>query len=809
MSTLPSIAKHRFNLDCDEIYIQSTNHDGIDFKFDTNGAVFHVPSGDIQTDGAIITNTQKSTDGTTISTIEDDGKYKIHKDVKFDSSQSIDFNNCSMSNVGGLNGELSTANIVSLNGYATADLELDNITSTQNTVKNRTENLTVNRMMISNNAGLLASGDFAQTKILRNDLTTQQAVVGDINLASGKRIKYDGVALELSSSSKLNTDLSNIGSAVVPEANIHSSITRDNEVNTATQDDLDLKLNLNLSNLGNAVIPEANIHASITRDNEVSNAVIGELSGKMNNDFSNINSGSTLPEANTHADIARLANPTFSGTVKVPTILSGTGQFLRVNGSTGALEKATPTDTDTNTQYDNTDFVDLSSNQTIAGIKNYTNTSNFFSGFNSLGTANVNLNRDSVINTQQVFNNAYVSGTTVEYCVKRGCSFKDSTETFAGAKVFNNTTATRFVNGLSIGDGTTDPSIVNASDAVSVNTFSSGGASREVFNVGQSTVTVGNSDTVNMLVKGSGDVFQGSAVTGSGLFARVGTLESTSANASALLDPAGNTRVSVLNSGVNFKNSSGTTRGGYNEATVPSFFFDSSNFNVFSPSGTTIFGMNASNTTDANISADMRCGVHIHETLRVDGNATMNGDVEVDSAKDFKKEGVAYGVYEQLAALTQTIADLTPSPWLSVADAGGSYSSGFQSHTTTGSGSGVSEVQVRYQKYIPKAGFVYYHIHMKGNVRKSNNSAMVSSSNMFILPSLYRPQKAVYVLANTDASSSAYHSSSAHIMISSTGYVQMRRKALSADPDGTDPQVDVVNLDLVHYYTDNDSNETW
>jgi len=374
MSTLPSIAKHRFNLDCDEIYIQSTNHDGIDFKFNTNGSVFHVPSGDIQTDGAIITNTQKATDGTTISTIEDDGKYKIHKDVKFDSSQSIDFNNCTMSNVGGLNGQLTTANIVSLNGYATADLEMDNITSTQNTVKNRTENLTVNRMMISNNAGLLASGDFAQTKILRNDLTTQQSVVGDLNLASGKRIKYDGVAVELSSASKLNADLSNIGSAVLPEANIHSSITRDNEVNTATQDDLDLKLNLNLSNLGNAVIPEANIHASITRDNEVSNAVIGELSGKMNNDFSNISSGSKLPEANTHADIARVASTvpkaggTFSGSVHMadgltipPTEIiertQAVGNNLEYCKSLGCLLGCTPSS---------------NNDQSVAGTKTFT-----------------------------------------------------------------------------------------------------------------------------------------------------------------------------------------------------------------------------------------------------------------------------------------------------------------------------------------------------------------------------------------------------------------------------------------------------
>jgi len=53
MSNLPSIAKHRFNIDADEIHIGSGNHDGIDFKFNTHGAIFDVPTGGIKSSGGI------------------------------------------------------------------------------------------------------------------------------------------------------------------------------------------------------------------------------------------------------------------------------------------------------------------------------------------------------------------------------------------------------------------------------------------------------------------------------------------------------------------------------------------------------------------------------------------------------------------------------------------------------------------------------------------------------------------------------------------------------------------------------------
>ncbi len=296
-------------------------------------------------------------------------------------------------------------------GYAHLDAEIDALTLSTNSALTRTQGFTTNKILRSNGAGLIEEASFDTDKCLRNDLNTQQSVNGDLNLASGKRIKYNGVAVELSSSAKLNTDLSNIGSAVVPEANIHPSITRDNEVNTATQDDLDLKLNLNLSNLGNAVIPEANIHASITRDNEVSTAVIGELSGKMNYDLSNIYSGATLPEANTHADIARVASTvpksggTFTGSVHMadgltipPTeIIERTqaiGNDIEYCKSVGCLLGCTPSS---------------NNDQSVAGTKTFTdNTPLTLSGLTASqvvvldGSKNVTTSADNLISASEL-----------------------------------------------------------------------------------------------------------------------------------------------------------------------------------------------------------------------------------------------------------------------------------------------------------------------------------------------------------------------------------------------------------------------
>lgn len=123
------------------------------------------------------------------------------KITKFEAT--IDFNNQTILNAPSLGGggSLTTADIGSSNGYASADLELDNITTSLNTTKARTENLTTNKIMISNNAGILVAGTFAETDIVRKSVSTGQTlsgpltIGGEVNIPSGESYKINSVAL--------------------------------------------------------------------------------------------------------------------------------------------------------------------------------------------------------------------------------------------------------------------------------------------------------------------------------------------------------------------------------------------------------------------------------------------------------------------------------------------------------------------------------------------------------------------------------------------------------------------------------------
>jgi len=505
------------------------------------------------------------------------------KSTKFNGA--INFNNQTITNASGLQGALSTADITSLNGYNTCDLELDNITSTQNTVKARTENLTTNRVMISNNAGLLASGDFGQTQILRNDLTTSQSVAGDIDLASGKRLRYDGVELVGFTQTQANAITANTA-----------------KIGITTQQATDITTN--------------NAKTGITTEQAAAIVSNSAKVGITPSQASQIVSNTTLK--------VDKSTPTFSG-------LSDGYAKIASNVLTTSWGVATS---------------DLTGTVSDSQIDSMTATK--LTG--TIATARL----PSVV-PLYVMTGTINHGTlspAVEYCQALGCSFKNATETLTGAKTFS--LMPRFAVGMQIGNASLDPTIVkDGTHALSIETYDSGGTSREVLNVGQSIITI---DDTNLLMK-TGDVWKGASISGDGLFARVGALESDT-SATELKDPAGNQRVQVLNSGVNIKTSGGTSKVAFNESTTDSFYVAESAFNVFSPSGTTIFSINAYEASDTNISLNCRCSQHFHDTLRVDGNATMNGDVEVDTAKDFKKEGVAYGAFSKLADLETRLSAL-------------------------------------------------------------------------------------------------------------------------------------------------------
>ena len=104
------------------------------------------------------------------------------------------------------------------------------------------------------------------------------------------------------------------------------------------------------------------------------------------------------------------------------------------SANTSALaSKATSSSVSTNTADIATNTtslstkVDLSSAQEISGQKTFQSATNFHGGV-------VNLSNAYEINTHQVSLGSVVSGTDLEYCASKGCSFMSSNQTISGVK---------------------------------------------------------------------------------------------------------------------------------------------------------------------------------------------------------------------------------------------------------------------------------------------------------------------------------------------------------------------------------------
>ena len=303
------------------------------------------------------------------------------KTVECSDDITFDFNGCSAENLN-VNGLTSTAASVTFagasispdavapanpsGGYSNLNAEIDALTVTATTAKSRTEGLTGGKLLKASGGGFISSSAFTESDFIQSGNTNQQTLAGDINLASGKRIKYDGVSVEISSADKMDKDFGNIpNDAVLPEANTHSSIARLLTVNTSLAGKADktgvvftgdVSLNTSAITANKVLTVDGNKKIVTSADNLVTDAQVT----KINN----------CP-ANTTTALAAKApteSPTLTGTVTIPSSLHGTGKFLSVD-SNGAITSAVPPDT--NTQYDNTDFVDLSSDQTVGGVKTF------------------------------------------------------------------------------------------------------------------------------------------------------------------------------------------------------------------------------------------------------------------------------------------------------------------------------------------------------------------------------------------------------------------------------------------------------
>lgn len=132
----------------------------------------------------------------------------------------------------------------------TLEYELDQITTATTNNTNRTSGLTPLRVVGTNIGGFLTTTSIATANLITSSETTTQSLASSLNLASGKTLKYNSVDLNA-------THLTD-----------YADLTKDNQVNTATTTALNNKLDIDFSNIGSDLIPDANIPSTITRDTE-------------------------------------------------------------------------------------------------------------------------------------------------------------------------------------------------------------------------------------------------------------------------------------------------------------------------------------------------------------------------------------------------------------------------------------------------------------------------------------------------------------------------------------------------------------
>ena len=88
----------------------------------------------------------------------------------------VNFGDNAISGIAGISLNASQIQTSNYNGQ-TLDHELDQLTTAQNTLTGRTQGLTANRMMLSNNAGILAVGSLTESNI--NSLSGNQTITGN------------------------------------------------------------------------------------------------------------------------------------------------------------------------------------------------------------------------------------------------------------------------------------------------------------------------------------------------------------------------------------------------------------------------------------------------------------------------------------------------------------------------------------------------------------------------------------------------------------------------------------------------------
>ena len=588
------------------------------------------------------------------------------------SGTTFDFNNCAVSNLNiGGSATVQASAVQSNNGFASVDAELDSIQTTVNEVEARTKNLTANRVMQSNASGILVPSSAIVSDLVTKTDNTTQTLAGNVNLATGKTLQYDGnpipsnsaafhaaphfgttsdlaakvskatptftglsdglcrvasnvmtgaasvsssdldSALTSTLTNKLEKDLSNIGSSIVPEANVHSDIARVSAVAT--------KLNADLSNIGSSVVQEPNLSTDVVRTTALTSA----LTNKLNTDLSNIGS-SVVPAANVHTDIARASD------------------FVPKTG--GA----------------------------------FTGTLNCLGGFNSFGTSSIAINNSADIVTHTVSNNAFVSGTAQEYCAHKNCAFTTGTTFTGDVKLTNLTGSKTLVLDASKNITTTDSVPLTSAQLAKVNNLPADTTSDLSNKLDVSSITVaGTPQRFNFDVLVSfhnpiaGRGYNGSTNALTSEFTSIARGQIALLESNPLLDfynTSGSHKLRLEHDSSNgnvldSKGNNFAVKNGADEllkVTTTKVTCSAGDFEVRpTPSSNAIFnhasGANNTFFTGTNLSLITTAGTEL-VNVNLRDNAS---NVVLDSTADIGKNGVSYNVFAQLAALTSTVDALT------------------------------------------------------------------------------------------------------------------------------------------------------
>ena len=133
----------------------------------------------------------------------------VDRRIEYDSAVTVDFNACTVLGLSGVGGGSVDAQAVASNNsnpssgsaYGTVDAELDDIQTRVSANTTRTTGLTASKILVSNAAGVLSTGSFDATDIVRKSVSTGQTlggpltVGGEINIPSGESYKINSVAL--------------------------------------------------------------------------------------------------------------------------------------------------------------------------------------------------------------------------------------------------------------------------------------------------------------------------------------------------------------------------------------------------------------------------------------------------------------------------------------------------------------------------------------------------------------------------------------------------------------------------------------